>query len=234
VNDATAVADTTIIQCSHLTKSFCQGEQPLTVLNDVTFTIQRGERAAIVGSSGAGKSTLLHLLGGLDMPTAGEVIVDGHNLARLGDAARSRLRNRVLGFVYQFHHLLPEFTALENVAMPLLIGGQKAADAVHQATALLDRVGLGKRLTHKPGELSGGERQRAAVARALVTNPACVLADEPTGNLDRHSAAQVFALMVDLNQSLNTSFIVVTHDETLAARMDSLWRLVDGHLYREN
>jgi lipoprotein-releasing system ATP-binding protein len=234
VNDATAVADTKIIQCSHLTKRFRQGEQQLTVLNDVTFTIEKGERAAIVGSSGAGKSTLLHLLGGLDIPTSGEVIVDGYNLAGLRDAARSRLRNRVLGFVYQFHHLLPEFTALENVAMPLLIGGQKATEAVQQATALLDRVGLGKRLTHKPGELSGGERQRAAVARALVTKPACVLADEPTGNLDRHSAAQVFALMVDLNQSLNTSFVVVTHDEALAARMDSLWRLVDGHLYQEN
>lgn len=234
MNDATAVADTKIIQCSHLTKTFRQGEQQLTVINGVTFTIKRGERAAIVGSSGAGKSTLLHLLGGLDMPTSGEVIVDGYNLARLGDAARSRLRNRVLGFVYQFHHLLPEFTALENVAMPLLIGGQKATDAVDQATALLDRVGLGKRLTHKPGELSGGERQRAAVARALVTKPACVLADEPTGNLDRHNAAQVFALMVDLNQSLNTSFVVVTHDQGLAARMDSQWRLVDGHLYQES
>lgn len=233
MNDATAVAGTKIIQCRHLTKTFRQGQQQLTVLDDVTFTMQKGERAAIVGSSGAGKSTLLHLLGGLDMPTSGEVIVDGHNLAHLRDTARSRLRNRVLGFVYQFHHLLPEFTALENVAMPLLIGGQKAADAVQQATVMLDRVGLGKRLTHKPGEMSGGERQRAAVARALVTNPACVLADEPTGNLDRHSAAQVFALMVDLNQSLNTSFVVVTHDEHLAARMDSLWRLVDGHLYRE-
>lgn len=234
MNEASSVGVNDVIRCRNLSKWFRQGDQELIVLRDVNLSIQPGERIAIVGSSGAGKSTLLHLLGGLDLPSSGEVVVDGHNLTRLKDAARGRLRNRVLGFIYQFHHLLPEFTALENVAMPLLIRGENAAAATQQAAALLEQVGLGKRLTHKPGELSGGERQRAAVARALITKPACVLADEPTGNLDRNSAAQVFRLMLELNRSLQTSFIIVTHDEALAGRMDSVWRLVDGGLYRDD
>ncbi len=226
-------AEPIVLQSQNLRKAFRQGNQQLEVLRQVDFRLRRGERAAIVGNSGAGKSTLLHLLGGLDTPSGGKVIVDGRDLTAMKDGDRGRLRNRLLGFIYQFHHLLPEFSALENVAMPLLIRGQSPAEAADQASELLQQVGLSERLVHKPGELSGGERQRVAVARALVTKPACVLADEPTGNLDRHSAEQVFQLMLDLNRSLNTSLVVVTHDQALAARMDCIWRLEDGALRRQ-
>ena len=233
MNETTMREGEVVLECRQLAKSFREGSERLDVLQDIDFQVRRSERLAIIGSSGSGKSTLLHLLGGLDTPTAGSVWVAGQELSRLSDAGRGRLRNRWLGFIYQFHHLLPEFTALENVAMPLLIRGDKPVNATEQAAALLNRVGLGQRLTHKPGELSGGERQRAAVARALITEPACVLADEPTGNLDRHSAERVFELMLELNRDLGTSFVVVTHDPGLAARMDAVWRLADGVLQAE-
>jgi lipoprotein-releasing system ATP-binding protein len=219
-----------VLEARGVRKSFHQGSREVVVLRDVSMILARGESLAIVGTSGAGKSTLLHILGGLDRPDAGEVLVDGKSLWGLKAKDRSRARNSTMGFVYQFHHLLPEFTALENVAMPLLIRGESVASSRKRASELLGRVGLTDRLTHKPGELSGGERQRAAVARALVGNPKVVLGDEPTGNLDERTADHVYGLMLELNQELGTSLLLVTHDTRLAARMDRQLELRMGCL----
>ena len=219
-----------VLSASHVAKVYEEGDLKTDVLADVSFTLKRGETLAIVGASGSGKSTLLHIIGGLDTLTRGDVEVEGKNLSRLSDADRGRVRNRSMGFIYQFHHLLPEFTALENVCMPLLIRGVAIAEAEQQASSLLGRVGLSQRLHHKPSELSGGERQRCAVARALVTRPAVVLGDEPTGNLDEGNAAQVYDLMLELNREIGTSFILVTHDNRLAARMDRTLELHNGVL----
>ena len=219
-----------VIHCEALGKTYSEGTLNTPVFDGLDLAVHAGETVAILGASGAGKSTLLHLLGGLDTPTAGEVFVTGQKMSALSDAARGKLRNRALGFVYQFHHLLPEFTALENVMLPVLLNGTQVVDAAVRARALLEAVGLGHRLEHKPGELSGGERQRAAVARALVNKPACVLGDEPTGNLDEKTAATVFAQMLDLNRAQRTSLVLVTHDRKLARRLDRVLELHEGKL----
>lgn len=219
-----------VLRVGHVAKTYAEGGLRTEVLRDVSFDLPRGQTLAIVGASGSGKSTLLHIVGGLDTATSGEVEIDGQLLSALSDADRGRVRNSSLGFIYQFHHLLPEFTALENVCMPLMIRDTPLEQIRGLATSLLERVGLAHRIHHKPGEMSGGERQRCAVARALVTRPACVLGDEPTGNLDEKNAAQVYELMLELNSEIDTSLVVVTHDVRLAARMDRVLELTEGQL----
>jgi lipoprotein-releasing system ATP-binding protein len=219
-----------VLACRDLHKFFVQGPEQLNILNNINLDIGRGERIAIVGPSGAGKTTLLHMLGGLDTPSQGSVLVSGKDIAKMNDRDRSRLRNRELGFVYQFHHLLAEFSALENAAMPLLIAGEKRSTAFARSTDLLERVGLGHRLQHRPAQLSGGERQRVAIARALANSPACVLLDEPTGNLDGDTAEAVQGLLLELNRELQISLVIVTHDLRLAHRMDRILSLSDGQL----
>ena len=220
-----------VLECLDLGKTYTEGPQCLEVLRQISLTVERGEQLAILGSSGSGKTTLLNLLGGLDLPSRGRVIIAGQNLAEVDETERGRLRNLYLGFVYQFHHLLAEFNALENISMPLLIGGYSRKDALQKSQIMLERVGLLDRASHKPSELSGGERQRIAIARALVTEPACVLLDEPTGNLDRNTALSIQALMSELNEKLDISYIVVTHDESFADTLDRKLFLRDGMLH---
>ncbi len=230
MTDVRAAGGRTVLECRNVVRRFREGTSTLEVLRGVNFVVNAAERVAIIGSSGSGKTTLLQIMGGLDEPNEGEVLVDGKTMQRSSEASKGELRNRYIGFVYQFHHLLAEFTAEENVAMPLLIRRESKAAALSQARELLGRVGLGERLTHKPGELSGGERQRAAVARALITRPQLVLADEPTGNLDSGNGEHVLKLMLELNQELNTSLVIVTHDLSIAKRMDRILVLEDGAL----
>jgi lipoprotein-releasing system ATP-binding protein len=222
--------NTPVLECRDLSKTFTDGKLQVAVLHHINFAVYPRERVAIVGTSGSGKSTLLHLLGGLDKPTSGSVFVGGQSIIEMSEVERCQLRNHTMGFIYQFHHLLPEFTVLENVCMPLLIRGVKPSDAKEQALVLLEKVGLMKRYKHKLGELSGGERQRTAIARALITKPLCVLADEPTGNLDHHTAERVYETMLELNQSIGTSFVMVTHDMRFASRMNRTLTITDGHL----
>ena len=224
------MSDNPVLHCRAIVRQFREGSSTLEVLSGAELRIEKGERVAIIGSSGSGKTTLLQIMGGLDDPTSGEVIVNGKSMANTDEKEKGLLRNQYIGFVYQFHHLLPEFTAQENVALPLLIRRMKKVEAYTAAAQLLDRVGLGERLDHKPGELSGGERQRAAVARALITGPQLVLADEPTGNLDAGNGEHVLNLMLDLNKELQTSLVIVTHDHTIAERMDRILVLEDGVL----
>lgn len=219
-----------LLETKALSKHFSEGELRVDVLKGIDFSINKNESVAIIGASGSGKSTLLHLLGGLDVPDQGEIIINGEDISKLNDEKRGEMRNQYLGFIYQFHHLLPEFSALENVAMPLLIRRSNEKEAFDKAKDLLEKVGLAKRVQHRPGELSGGERQRAAIARALVTKPACILADEPTGNLDEKTADQVFNLILELNQSLGTSLIMVTHNLELSKRVDRVVELKEGVL----
>lgn len=222
-----------ILYCEDLAKSFKDGERSIDILKNINLSIHQGEQIAIVGTSGSGKSTLLQLLGGLDKPTAGRVILSGQDLGALSDKKRTKARNQQLGFVYQFHHLLPEFSALENVAIPLLLAGKSSKVAREEATAILTRVGLSDRLTHRLAQLSGGERQRVAIARALVISPRCLLADEPTGNLDPRTAHDVYDTMLALNKELETSLVIVTHDQGLAAQMDKIYELKEGKLYSD-
>jgi lipoprotein-releasing system ATP-binding protein len=219
-----------LLQTKNLSKHFSEGELRVDVLKGIDFSINKNESVAIIGASGSGKSTLLHLLGGLDTPDQGEILINGNDIAALNDEQRGEMRNKYLGFIYQFHHLLPEFSALENVAMPLLIRRSDEKEALDKAKDLLAKVGLAERIQHRPGEMSGGERQRAAIARALVTEPACILADEPTGNLDEKTADQVFELILELNQSLGTSLIMVTHNLELSKRVDRVVELKEGVL----